>query len=85
MEGYKKSFYPNTYLITEEIAKAIMGGDFDAAKEAMKNGNPQPKTYTADVKLDFKKNINELGSTNVMGYVEGSDKKDEYVFDYSAL
>jgi hypothetical protein len=80
MEGYKKSILPNSYSITEEVAKAIMGTDFDAAKEAIKNGNPQPKIYKADVKLDFKKNVNELNSTNVIGYIEGSDKKDEYVF-----
>ncbi len=79
-EAYKKSILPNTYMITEDVARAIMGAEFEAAKEAIKNGNPQPKTYQADVKLDFKKNVNELNSTNVIGYLEGSDKKDEYVF-----
>lgn len=57
-----------------------MGADYEAAKEAMKNGNPQPKSYQADVKLDFKKNMAELVSTNVIGFLEGSDKKDEFVF-----
>lgn len=79
-EGYKKSIALNSYQITEEIAKAIMGADYDAAKEAIKNGNPQPKVYTADVKLNYKKAVNELVSTNVIGFLEGSDKKDEYVF-----
>ncbi|OQP63019.1 M28 family peptidase [Niastella populi] len=79
-EAYKKNILPNTYLITEDVARAIMGAEFEAAKEAIKNGNPQPKTYQADVKLDFKKSVNELNSTNVIGYLEGSDKKDEYVF-----
>jgi Zn-dependent M28 family amino/carboxypeptidase len=46
----------------------------------MKNGNPQPKSYQAEVKLDFKKNMSELQSTNVIGFLEGSDKKDEFVF-----
>jgi Zn-dependent M28 family amino/carboxypeptidase len=40
----------------------------------------QPKIYEANVKLDLKKNVNELTSTNVIGYLEGGDKKDEYVF-----
>jgi hypothetical protein len=79
-EGFKKSIALNSYMISEEIAKAIMGSDFDAAKESMKNGNPQSKIYNADVKLDYKKSINELASTNVIGFLEGSDKKDEYVF-----
>lgn len=80
LNGFKKTIYPNTYYISEEVAKAIMGSDYDTAKAAMKNGNPQAKSYDADVKLDFKKNVNELNSTNVVGYIEGTDKKDEFVF-----
>jgi hypothetical protein len=80
LNGFKKTVYPNTYYISEEVARAIMGADYDAAKEAMKNGNPQPKSYEADVKLDFKKNMAEMLSTNVIGFLEGSDKKDEFVF-----
>jgi hypothetical protein len=80
LNGFRKSVYPNTYYISEEIAKAIMGSDFDAAKEALKNSNPQPKSYEANVKLDFKKEMNEMSSSNVIGFLEGSDKKDEFVF-----
>lgn len=79
-EAYKPNINLNSYSISEEIAKAIIGTDFDAVKEALKNGNPIPKTYTANVKLDFKKSVNELSSTNVIGFLEGSDKKDEFVF-----
>jgi hypothetical protein len=78
--GYKKEIFLNTYIISEDIARAIMGADFELAKEAIKNGNPQPKTYNANVKLDYRKSVNELGSTNVIGFLEGSDKKDEFVF-----
>jgi Zn-dependent M28 family amino/carboxypeptidase len=80
LNGFRKTVYPNTFFVSEQIAKAIMGTDYDSAIEAIKNGNPQPKTYEADVKLDFKKSINELHSSNVIGYIEGTDKKDEYVF-----
>jgi hypothetical protein len=80
LNGFRKTVFPNTYYISEEVAKAIMGADYDAAKEAMKNGNPQPKSYQAEVKLDFKKNMAELLSSNVIGFLEGSDKKDEFVF-----
>ncbi|MCS3800547.1 M28 family peptidase [Niastella sp. OAS944] len=79
-EAYKPNINLNSYSISEDIAKAIIGADFDAVKEALKNGNPTPKTYTANVKLDFKKSVNELSSTNVIGFLEGSDKKDEFVF-----
>lgn len=80
LNGFRKTVFPNTYYISEQVAKAIMGADYDTAKEAMKSGTPQPKPYDADVKLEFKKNINELNSTNVVGFIEGTDKKDELVF-----
>jgi Zn-dependent M28 family amino/carboxypeptidase len=80
LNGFKKTIYPNTFTISEGIAEAIMGADYAAAKEAMKNGNPQSKTYAADVKLELNKLSRQLPSSNVIGYIEGSDKKDEYVF-----
>ena len=80
LDGFQKSIYPNTYFVSEEIAKAIMGADYDAAKEAVKTGNVQPKKYSANVKLEFRKDRLELSSTNVVGFLEGSDKKDEFVF-----
>jgi hypothetical protein len=80
LDGFQKTVYPNTFFISEDIAKAIMGGDFHAAKEAVKTGNVQPKTYTAEVKLEFRKDRLELSSSNVVGFLEGTDKKEEFVF-----
>jgi hypothetical protein len=80
MNGYKKTIYPNTFYISEQVAEKIMGADFAAAKDAMKSGNPVAKSYNADVKLAFEKFTKELQSSNVIGYVEGTDLKDEYVF-----
>lgn len=80
LNGFKRTNFPNTYYISEEVAKAIMGNDFETAKEAGRNGNLQPKTYEANIKLEVKKEMNELTSSNVIGFLEGSDKKDEYVF-----
>lgn len=80
LNGFKNTVFPNTYFISEQVAKAIMGADYDPAKEAMQNGNPQPKAYPANVKLELKKQIIELNSTNVLGFIEGTDKKDEYLF-----
>ncbi|WP_207513454.1 M28 family peptidase [Longitalea luteola] len=80
LHAFKNTVLPNTYYISEEVAKAIMGNDYETAKEAGKNGDVQPKTYAANIKLEIKKELNELTSSNVIGYLEGSDKKDEYVF-----
>lgn len=80
MNGFRKTIYPNTYYISGQVAKAIMGADYEPAVAAMKNGNPALKTYTADIKLQFNKSISQVSSSNVIGYIEGTDKKDEFVF-----
>ncbi len=46
----------------------------------MKAGNPVAKSYAANLTVDFNKVVTELQSTNVIGFLEGTDKKDEYVF-----
>lgn len=80
LDGFQRSVYPNTYIVSEDVAKAIMGDDYDAARAALKTGNAQPKSYSANVKLEFEKDRIELASSNVVGFLEGTDKKDEFVF-----
>lgn len=80
VNGFRKTIYPNLYAISDQVAESIMGSDYAAAKEAMKAGNPQPKTYAANVIADLNKVVTQLQSTNVIGFLEGTDKKDEYVF-----
>lgn len=80
VNGFRKTVYPNVYTISDQVAESIMGTDYAAAKEAMKAGNPVAKTYTANVAVEFMKLVTELQSTNVIGFLEGTDKKDEYVF-----
>ncbi len=73
---YKKTIYPNTYYISEKLAESILGADLADAKA----GKLAAKTYTANVKLEFNKYTKELQSSNVVAVLEGTDKKDEYVF-----
>lgn len=80
VNGFRKTIYPNLYGISDQVAESIMGADYAPAKEAMKAGNPQAKVYTANVLVEFSKAIVEMQSTNVIGFLEGTDKKDEYVF-----
>ena len=77
--GFRKTIYPNLFPISEQMARDIMGSDYDSAKDAIAKGNPQPKVYNANVLLEFSKQINKLSSSNVVGYLEGTDKKDEYL------
>ena len=71
----KKTNYPNTFFVSAKIAQAIMGDDYTTAK----NGNAQPKTYTANVKLSLNKDVQQLQSSDVLGYLEGTDLKDQLV------
>jgi Peptidase family M28 len=73
---FQKMFRPNQFTISEKMAAAIMGEDFAKAK----NGNIQPKIYAANIMLGFNKTTATLQSSNVMGLLEGSDLKDQYVF-----
>jgi hypothetical protein len=75
LNGFKKIIRPNTFYISEKIAKAIMGDDY----QGKSNTNAQPKIYTASVMLQFCKETSLLQSSDVLGYLEGTDLKDELV------
>jgi hypothetical protein len=79
VNAFRKTIYPNTFHISEQVAREIMGGDYDSSKEDMEKGNLKSKLYSANVFLELNKTINKLSSSNVLGYLEGTDKKDEYV------
>lgn len=79
VNGFRRTIYPNTFTISDSVAAAIMGEDYTPARDAMKNGNPVAKTYTANIMLDYAKVTKKLESSNVIGFLEGSDLKDEYL------
>jgi hypothetical protein len=76
VNAFQRVVRPNQFQISEKIAQAIMGDDYAKAK----TGEIPPKTYTADLALSFNKTTTNLQSSNVLGVLEGSDLKDEYVF-----
>jgi hypothetical protein len=76
VNAFRKSINPNQYAVSEKIAEAIMGEDYQKAK----TGTVQPKIYPANVLLSLNKISTTLQSSNVMGLLEGTDLKNEYVF-----
>jgi len=74
-DGFKKTIFPNTFYVSEKIAGAIMGDDYTTAK----SGSITPRSYPADVVLEFNKAITMGQSSDVLGLLEGSDLKDQYV------
>jgi hypothetical protein len=76
VNAFRRTIYPNTFFISEEIAQSIMGEDWAAAKA----GKGKPKSYTANVTMSMSKATIKYESTNVIAYMEGTDLKDQYVF-----
>jgi hypothetical protein len=76
VNAFQRVVRPNQFQVSEKIAEAIMGDDYAKAKA----GTIQPKTYTANLALIFNKIITNMQSSDVLGVLEGTDLKDEYVF-----
>jgi len=73
---FRKTQMPNTYFIAPEVASAILGKRWEEALQ----GKLLPVAVPAEVEAFFQKKTKTLISTNVLAVVEGTDKKDEYVF-----
>jgi len=73
VELYRKTMAPNNVYINVDLATAIVGSGF--ASGALQSG-----PVSVELKLKVDKQVEVLQSSNVLGVVEGSDKKDEYVF-----
>ncbi len=70
---------PNTFFISDSVARLIMGGDYAIARKMMKKGVPLPNSYFKTVSLELQKNTDRMESSNVIAMLEGSDKKEEAV------
>ena len=79
LNGYRANFSPLLFYISEKVATEIMGEDGKGVFDKMTTNSLKAKTYKANIDLSFqKKNVTTYVS-NVMGLLEGTDKKDEYV------
>ncbi len=80
MNGYKASQLPFTFTIAPDVAAKIMGEDGKNLIDKLKAGSLSPKTYTAEIDMEFSKAPKTASAPNVIGVLEGTDLKDEYVF-----
>lgn len=76
---YRDAQYPPTYLITDATAERMVGAGWNEMKEKLKTEKPTPKVFKAEVEVSLDKKTQKLSSSNVLGVIEGTDKKDEYV------
>lgn len=76
VNAFQKTVRLNQFTISDNIAREILGNDFEAAK----SGNMAPRTISTELTLSFNKTTTKLESSNVLGMIEGTDLKDQYVF-----
>ena len=76
MNGFRRSMTPQQFTISENVARAIAGNEYDNVKSAPGT----IKNLSANILLDIKKTTLTTNSSNVVGVLPGTDLKDEYLF-----
>lgn len=79
MNGYPASIMPQTFFISEDVAAGIMGEAGKGILNKLKQAAPAASTFEANIDLGFSKVSSTAYASNVLGVLEGTDKKDEYV------
>lgn len=80
MNSFKAAQLPFTFTASEAVAEKVMGEDGKGLLSKLKTGSYSSKTYEAEIELGYSKITQTATASNVIGVVEGSDLKDEYVF-----
>lgn len=80
MNGYKAAQAPFTFTISPDVAARIMGEEGNNFMDKLKAGSLNSKTYSALVDMEMTKQARTASAPNIIGVLEGTDLKDEYVF-----
>jgi hypothetical protein len=72
---YKRTNSIDFFYITDKVAQTIFGSDFGQ----LQSGGPMSKVYNANIRLDIKKTTNRLQASDVLGFLPGTDLKDQIV------
>ncbi len=74
----------NSAQLAHAFAKTIIGNNFDTLLKLVKATEPIAGQWKTESKTKaaykFEKHRNTINASNVVGIIEGTDKKDEYVF-----
>jgi len=74
----------NSFQLSHAFAKTIVGNNFDTLLKIVKAASAIDKAWMQESKIKvtckFEKLRNTINASNVAGIIEGTDKKDEYVF-----
>lgn len=79
MSSYKANQSPFSFSVSLETAARILGEEAAGFAEKIKNGTLASKAYPAELELSYNKVVLTEKAGNVVGVLEGTDLKDEYV------
>ena len=79
LRGFKAAMSPLSFSVSEAVAAYVLGEAGKGIIEKMKSVPLATGIYKADVALEYFKNTRTVHASNVLGLLEGTDKKDEYV------
>ena len=80
LSGFKSMQIPFTFYISPDAAARIAGKQGMDLLAEVKAGSFIKGIYKSETELQFSKTTRSTRVSNILGMVEGSDKKDEYVF-----
>ncbi len=79
LHGFKPAMSPLSFSVSEAVAEHVLGVAGKGIVEKMKSAPVAAGIYKAEVALEYFKNTSTVHASNVLGLLEGTDKKDEYV------
>jgi hypothetical protein len=78
LDLFRKSTPPNLCIIKPEVAKAITNMSFEELTQEANSGRTG-LVFSTNLSLSLNKKVNSLTTANVLGVLEGTDLKNEYV------
>lgn len=77
--GYRAAQSPFTFNVSPDVAAKILGEDAKELMNKVKAGSIAAKAYPAEIDMGYAKASKVTQVSNVLGLLEGTDLKDEYV------
>lgn len=71
---------PPVFFIGKNVVEKTSGYSFEDVTAALDNGQAPPEVKNAVMTLDYEVQKNVATASNVLGVIEGTDKKNEYLF-----
>lgn len=79
INSFRRSIPPLSFVISDDIANAITRNGYAQLQDSLATGTFKYANYKVDVKLGLNKQSDIKYANNVVGYIEGTDKKNEYL------